>query len=141
MASTTTNPRSVKPDDAGGDRQATGSTNGARDRLAATTGMVSDAAGAVATAASDAATRMPEAVERSRTAFAEANRTIRTGSDEALSAGTALSFGFAAGLLVGGANRLLIAVAMIPVAMLGMALFERTIDARTGGKSRSEAGL
>lgn len=140
MASTTTTPRSIKPE-TDDDVRATGrSTNGRRDRRAMTTTMVGDAAGAVAAAASDAASRMPEAIDRSRTAFVEANRMIRTGSDEALSAGTALSFGFVLGLFVGGASRLLVTAALIPMAMLGFALFERTLAARSAG-ARTNAGL
>ena len=50
---------------------------------------------------------------------------MRAGSDEMLSVGSVLSFGFAMGLLVGGASRLLVAVALIPAAMMGLTLLDR----------------
>ncbi len=64
------------------------------------------AAGTVATAAGAAASRLPEVAAVSRRSLIEANREIRGGSDELLIIGSALSFGFAMGLLFGGANRL-----------------------------------
>jgi hypothetical protein len=39
--------------------------------------------------------------------------------------GGALSFGFAMGLLFGGANRLLVAGAMLPAATMGLTVLER----------------
>ena len=140
MASTTPTPRSIKPETDDDVRASGRSSNGRRDRLTTTTTMIGDAAGAAATAASDAASRLPGAFDRSTTAFVEANRLIRAGSDEALSAGTALSFGFVMGLFVGGAGRLLVAAAMVPLAMFGFALFERTLAARSTGISGGASG-
>ena len=55
------------------------------------------------------------------------------GSDEMLSAGTTLTFGLAIGLLIGGANRLLVAAALVPVAAMGL-----TLLGRANGRSRKE---
>lgn len=81
--------------------------------------------GAVKDAATGASSRLPEAASTTRDALADAGRTIRSGSDERLSAGTLLSFSFALGLLVGGANRLLVLLALIPAAAMGVTLLDR----------------
>ena len=81
--------------------------------------------GAVKDAAVEASSRLPEAASTTRHALADAGRTIRSGSDERLSAGTLLSFSFALGLLVGGANRLLVLLALIPAAAMGVTLLDR----------------
>ena len=44
----------------------------------------------------------------------DANRQMRAGSDEMLSIGSVLSFGFAMGLLIGGASRLLVSAITVP---------------------------
>lgn len=81
--------------------------------------------GAVGDAAAEAGARLPEAAAATRDALADAGRTIRSGSDERLSAGTLLSFSFALGLLIGGANRLLVLLALVPAAAMGITLLDR----------------
>ena len=73
----------------------------------------------------EAAARLPEAAATTRDALADARRTIDSGSDETLSAGTLVAFGFALGLLVGGANRLLVMRALVPAAAMGVTLLDR----------------
>ena len=63
--------------------------------------------------------------ERARAVLVDANRQIRSGSDEILIVGGALSFGFAMGLLFAGANRLMVAAAMLPAASMGLTILER----------------
>ena len=58
--------------------------------------------------AADAVSRLPDVAATTRAAIEDANRQISAGSDEMLAVGTLLSFGFAMGLLIGGANRLLV---------------------------------
>ena len=99
-------------------------------RMAATADRVSSAAGAAANAASDAAARLPDLADRGRAVFVDANRQIQAESDEMLTAGTALSFGFAMGLLLGGANRVLVTAALVPVAMMGLTLLDRAANGR-----------
>jgi hypothetical protein len=91
-------------------------------------------AGNVATAASEAVSRLPEATQTTRAAVEEANRAIQAGSDEMLVAGTTLSVGLALGLLLGGANRLLVIVALIPAAAMGFTLLDRSQSGRAAVK-------
>jgi hypothetical protein len=94
-------------------------------RGAAVGSTVSDAAGTVRGAAGEAVARLPEVTATARSAIEDANRQMRSGSDEMLSVGSVLSFGFAMGLLIGGASRLLVAVALIPAAAMGLTLMDR----------------
>ena len=95
---------------------------------------VRDAAETVMSAANDAAARLPEAAATTRVAIADARRAIDSGSDESLSAGTLVAFGFALGLLVGGANRILVLLALVPAAAMGLTLLDRQ-SARPGSKT------
>jgi hypothetical protein len=104
-------------------------------RLEATTSAISDGAASVASATSDLAARMPDVLEQGRAAFADANRQVQAGSDQILSIGTAVSFGFAVGLLIGGASRIIVAAAFVPVAMMGLTLLDRVTRIRPGGRA------
>ena len=86
---------------------------------------VRDVADQVMSVANEAAARLPEAAATTRVAIADAQRRIDSGSDETLSAGTLVAFGFALGLLVGGANRLLVILALVPAAAMGLTLLDR----------------
>jgi hypothetical protein len=96
---------------------------------------VSDATGTVRGVAADAVARLPEVAATTRSAIEDANRQMRAGSDEMLTIGSVLSFGFAIGLLVGGASRLLVAAALIPTAMMGLTLLDRSSRTRTVSRS------
>jgi len=87
-------------------------------------------AGNVANAASEAVAKLPEATQTTRAAVEEANRAIQAGSDEMLAAGTTLSVGLALGLLLGGANRILVILALIPAAAMGFTLLDRSQSGR-----------
>ena len=100
----------------------------ARSRIGST---VADAAGTIRSAAADAAERLPEVASATRSALVEVDRQVEAGSDELLTVGTALSFGMAAGLLLAGANRILVLSAFIPAAVLGLRLLDRSSRART----------
>lgn len=89
-----------------------------------------EVAGTVASAASEAVARLPDAAQTTRGAVEEANRAIQGGSDEMLVAGTTLSVGLALGLLLGGANRLLVILALIPAAAMGFTLLDRSQTGR-----------
>jgi hypothetical protein len=103
------------------------SDNGA---TAAIGGAASDAAGAVRGAAADAVSRLPDVAATTRSAIEDANRQMRAGSDEMLAVGTILSFGFAMGLLIGGATRLLVAAALVPAAAMGLTMLDRSSRSR-----------
>lgn len=90
--------------------------------IAATT---RDVATEVADRASAVAARLPEAAATTRGAVEEAARRMEAGSDEMLAVGASLSLGLAIGMLVGGANRILVAVALIPATAMGFTLLDR----------------
>lgn len=92
---------------------------------AASTGNGSSPVAVVREAAGTVAARLPEAAAQTRAAVDQAARRIETGSDEMLTAGTTLSLGVAIGMLVGGAPRILVALALIPAAAMGMTLLDR----------------
>jgi hypothetical protein len=95
-------------------------------RTAAAGAALADAAGTVKDVAADAAARLPEVAATTRTAIEDANRQLRAGSDEMLTVGSALSFGLAGGLLLGGASRFVVAAALLPAAMMALAMLDRS---------------
>lgn len=79
---------------------------------------------------------MPELARASRSAVDDAIRAIEGGSDERLSVGVALNLGLCIGLLLGGAPRVLIAIALIPLAAMGLTMADRrNRAARTGARA------
>ena len=90
-----------------------------------TRGTSRDVAANVRGAAETVAARLPDAAAQARGAVDEAARRIETGSDEMLTAGTTLSLGLAIGMLVGGAPRVLVALALIPAAAMGLTILDR----------------
>ncbi len=99
-------------------------------RTSAIVDSATDVAGVAREAANDAIGRLPDMAASTRSAIEDANRQIRSGSDDMLSIGSALSFGLALGLLVGGAARLIVAVALIPAGLMTLTLFDRNGRAR-----------
>lgn len=94
-------------------------------------------ADSVAGAAGEMAGRIPEVTQTTRDAMAEANRLVHRGSDDTLKLVGAMSVGLAVGLLVGGANRLLVLASLAPAALIGATLMERN-DA--GVMERNDTG-
>ena len=84
-----------------------------------------DVASTVADRASAAAARLPEAANATGVQLGRANDRIQRESDEVLAVGTTLSLGLALGLLLGGANRILVFLALVPAAAMGYTLFDR----------------
>jgi len=103
-------------------------TEEAAKDVAATT---RDVANEVADRASAVAARLPDAAASTRNAVEEAARRMEAGSDEALAVGTSLAVGLAIGLLLGGANRVLVALALIPATAMGFTLLDRYAGGRT----------
>ncbi len=118
----------------------TADTKDETSRTAAVGDAVADAAGTVRGAAGDAVARLPEVAATTRSAIEDANRQMRAGSDEMLSVGSVLSFGFAMGLLIGGASRLLVAVALIPAAAMGLTLMDRVSRSRRSASRTMQGG-
>jgi hypothetical protein len=95
------------------------------------TDQVRQAVDTVAGVAGEVTARLPEAASTTRDAFEEANRMVRSGSDETLKIVAATSIGFASGLFLGGAPRVFVIAALIPAGLAGTALMERTDDSLT----------
>lgn len=95
----------------------------------ATTNRITDTARSLASTVSDAAAevgpRISGAAGSTAEAVREADRTIRSTSDQALGMVGALSLGSAIGLLVGGANRILVALSLVPAILVAKAIVER----------------
>jgi hypothetical protein len=79
---------------------------------------------------------VPEVARASRSAVDDLFKAIETGSDERVTAGVSLSLGLALGMLLGGAPRLLILIALAPVVASGLVLADRR-TAKTGRASAS----
>jgi hypothetical protein len=99
----------------------TGTTSGDGDLAQTAKGIASD----VADKAAAAASRLPDAASATGYQLERANAIIQRESDEVLAVGTSLSLGLAMGLLLGGANRLLVILALIPASAMGYTLFDR----------------
>lgn len=76
-------------------------------------------------------TAVPVLATTTRTLVHDSMRAIERGTDQQISAGVTLSLGLAIGLLIGGAPRLLTAIALVPVAAMGLALIDRQSPATT----------
>ena len=103
-------------------------TNGSRSTAADSGDLATTAKGIasdVADRAAAAAARLPEAANVTGTQIGRANAMIQQESDEVLAVGTSLSLGLALGLLLGGASRLLVILALIPASMMGFTLYDR----------------
>ena len=82
-------------------------------------------ASTVSDAAAGVAPKINEAVGTTAGAVREADRMIGTSSDQGLGMIGALSIGSAIGLLVGGANRFLVALSLVPALMVAKAVVDR----------------
>jgi hypothetical protein len=91
---------------------------------------VREVAGTVRDVATEVATQLPSVAATTRDVMEQAAQTMETSTSETLMAGTTLSLGLALGLLIGGANRILVALALLPAAAMGATLLDR--QARTG---------
>ena len=82
-------------------------------------------ADSVAGAAGEVTSRIPEVTQSTKDALTEANRMVHRGSDDTLRIIGSASIGFAVGLLVGGANRILVIASLVPAALIGATMVER----------------
>jgi hypothetical protein len=94
--------------------------------------------------AAQAPAAVTSAVDAATGAINESALRIQTSSDEMLAIGTALSTGIAIGLILGGANRLLVGASLIPSAAMGFTLLSRYTELKprstaNGGTSRKTA--
>ena len=68
---------------------------------------------------------VPDVARSSRMLMEDAMQGIERSSDERVAAGVTMSLGLALGMLIGGAPRLLTALALLPVAAFGLVLMDR----------------
>jgi len=114
--------------------------NGDHGRVAGAREVAGDVASGMRDAAETVASRLPEAAATTRAAVDEAARRIETGSDEMLTAGATLSLGVAIGLLIAGASRILVVLALIPAAAMGLTLLDRNGRGPRGAARRTNGG-
>jgi hypothetical protein len=84
------------------------------------------AAGTIRDTASDVADHLPDVATAALSALEEVDRGVQAGSDEFLAIGSAVSFGVAMGLFLGGSNRLFVLSAFVPVVVFGLTLLGRS---------------
>lgn len=98
-----------------------------------TAGRVADS---VAGAAGELTARLPEVAQSTQGLVMEATRAVQRGSDPTLQIIGAMSIGLAVGLLVGGANRLLVLLSLVPSGLIGATLLERRNASTPTGNGR-----
>ncbi len=82
----------------------------------------------------------PDAARASRDAVVDTMQWIERGTDDRIATGATLSLGLALGMLIGGAPRALVALALLPATALTMVLVERWRGARPSGQTARPAG-
>src|SRR5689334_13957251 len=112
----------------------TNSTKKTEDDLATT---VKEIAADVADRTTSAAQRLPEAASATGAQIERASQAMQRESDEVLAVGTSLALGLSLGLLLGGASRLLVLLALIPASMMGYTLFDRHNGVRLTSSTRT----
>lgn len=106
-------------------RSAAPSSHGANGGDSGNMKMVQAAAHEVRSALEGVSRSVPDVARVSRAAVDDLVHAIEASSDERVSAGVTLSLGLAIGMLIGGAPRLLVVLALAPVAVMGLALADR----------------
>jgi hypothetical protein len=90
---------------------------------------------AISDVSGEASVRLSAAAGSAGDAVREADRQLRDSSDQTLSVIGGLSVGFAGGLLVGGAPRLLVLMSLAPAMLVGMAALDRLDRGARGRRS------
>jgi hypothetical protein len=98
--------------------------------------MLDDAAQRAGDAIDRASAQMPAVMETASSALNESARRLDESPDDVLTIGAALSTGIALGLYIGGANRILVTLAMIPAVAMGFTLLGRS---SRGGRAAAKA--
>ena len=115
-------------------------TNGNRTRADDTRDIARTATAQVGAAVDGVRETLPEVARASRGLMNDAMRWAETSSDQRVTAGVTMSLGLALGMLLGGAPRILIAIALIPVAAMGLVLMDRRSGTRTGSVTSTRTG-
>lgn len=117
--------------------ESTENKDGSRRMRSAVMSASQDAAGLARTTAQRAAERLPDAVAGVQVAATETQRRLDEMPNDALLIGTSFSLGMGVGLILSGANRFLVALALAPAAAMAMTMFGRD---QTAGKHGSRSG-
>jgi hypothetical protein len=88
--------------------------------------VLDDAAQRAGEAIDRASAQMPAVMETASSALNESARRLEESPDDVLTIGAALSTGIALGLYIGGANRILVTLAMIPAVAMAFTLLGRS---------------
>jgi hypothetical protein len=107
------------------DDELTGSDNGARRATTAVLNSAQEVAARVRTTASRAAERLPSSVSDAQGAARDTQRALDQMPSETLLLGTGFWLGMTAGLWLKGANRVLVALALMPAAAMASTLVRR----------------
>jgi hypothetical protein len=100
-------------------------------------GATQQAAEAVRSTAERAASHLPEVADTAKGAARDTQRRLEQMPNQALVLGTSFSLGLAAGLFIGGSNRLLVMLAAAPAAAMGLTMLARDEEAAdVVGKSK-----
>ena len=124
MAATTTMDTTTSDKDEAPKRPTTNPTTGVGSAAR-------QAADAVAGAAGEMTARLPEVAQGTRDAVVEATRMVDGRPDRTLELAGVGAVGLALGLLIGGAARILVILALVPVAVIAGTLLERYEGAST----------
>src|SRR5437773_3748242 len=98
--------------------------------------LLDDAAQRAGEAIDRASAQMPAVMDTASSALNESARRLEESPDEMLTIGAALSTGIALGLYIGGANRILVSLALIPAVAMGFTLLGRS---SRGGRAAARA--
>ena len=99
-----------------------------------------DAAELVRATAEKAAAKLPDVASTAQDAARDTQRRLDAMPNQALLVGTSFSIGAAAGLFIGGSNRLLVVLALAPAAAMVMTLMNRdSEETKSTSTSRSRS--
>ncbi len=98
-----------------------------------------DAAELVRTTAEKAAAKLPDVASTAQDAARDTQRRLDAMPNQALLVGTSFSIGAAAGLFIGGSNRLLVVLALAPAAAMALTMMNRG-DAEASESRSSRTG-
>lgn len=118
-------------------RSTNGASHGRMDEVGAALRAAGDQVGGAVVTVRDS---VPEVARASRELLDDAMKRIESGSDQQVTAGITLSLGLAIGMLVGGAPRMFVAAALVPVAAMGLVLMDRRALGRAGGGPGATTG-
>jgi hypothetical protein len=114
----------------------TSSTKAQTKRSSSANDIIREAADTVSGATAEVEARLSDAAAATEAGVRAANDSLRERSDISLALLGAFSVGMGAGLLLGGAHRLLVLASLIPAALVGSIFLERVDRPRPRSSAR-----